>query len=215
MTDALLAAGFKFNPNDPAHRRSANESRYTVFRLPYPSVTHGEGSLRPEIQIELAPWPLRQPAETLSVSSFVAEALRRPAEVERITCVSVTQTAAEKYVALTRRIAAQLIGPAANQDSTLVRHVYDLHAIRGHYDLDDIVTLIERIIPHDANLFGGQFPDYRTDPLGQTRLAVRALSERKEYEQQYANFLRDMVFGDRPTFTAAMNTVNEITARLK
>jgi predicted nucleotidyltransferase component of viral defense system len=34
VTDALLAAGFAFDPQNPAHRRSANESRYTVFKLP-------------------------------------------------------------------------------------------------------------------------------------------------------------------------------------
>jgi predicted nucleotidyltransferase component of viral defense system len=54
VTDALLAAGFVFDPQNPAHRRSANESRYTVFKLPYPSLARGEGALRPEIQIELA-----------------------------------------------------------------------------------------------------------------------------------------------------------------
>lgn len=135
VTDALLAADFDFDPSNPAHRRSANESRYTVFRLPYPSLARGQGALRLEIQIELAPWPRRQASIDLPVSSFVAEAFRRPPEVERIACVTITQTAAEKFVALTRRVAGQLAQPDKPQDPTLVRHLYDLYLIRGHYDL--------------------------------------------------------------------------------
>lgn len=52
MTDALLAAGFPFDPANPAHRQSRNASRYTIYRLPYASMKAGEGTLRPEIQIE-------------------------------------------------------------------------------------------------------------------------------------------------------------------
>ena len=90
MTDALLRAGFRFDPGNPAHRKSANESRYTIYRLPYEALSR-EGALRPEIQIEAAVWPLRRPAVTLSVSSFVAEGLKRPPEVASIGCVSITQ----------------------------------------------------------------------------------------------------------------------------
>jgi Nucleotidyl transferase AbiEii toxin, Type IV TA system len=34
ITQALLGAGFTFDPNDPANRKSGNESRYTIYRLP-------------------------------------------------------------------------------------------------------------------------------------------------------------------------------------
>lgn len=210
MTDALLAAGFVFDPDNPAHRRSANESRYTVFRLPYPSVERGEGALRPEIQIEVAPWPLREPPVSLTVSSFVAEAFGRPAEVGKIDCVSITQTAAEKFVALTRRVAARLERPEEEQDPALIRHVYDLHVIRGHYDLPRAAALIQNIMPHDAQVFGSQFPAYRADPLGQTRRAIEALETLPEYGNHYAGFLRSMVYGERPAFEVAMGTVRQI-----
>jgi hypothetical protein len=97
MTDALLRVGFRFDPGNPAHRKSGNESRYTIYRLPYEPLSRGEGALRPEIQIEAAVWPLRRPALELPVSSFMAEALKRPPEVASIACVSITQTAAEKF----------------------------------------------------------------------------------------------------------------------
>ncbi len=34
VTRSLLDAGFRFDPYNPAHRESGNESRYTIYRLP-------------------------------------------------------------------------------------------------------------------------------------------------------------------------------------
>jgi predicted nucleotidyltransferase component of viral defense system len=68
LTRALLAAGFRFDPQNPAYRDSRNESRYTIFRLPYEPLLKGAGALRPEIQIEVAVWPLRVPAVELPIA---------------------------------------------------------------------------------------------------------------------------------------------------
>jgi predicted nucleotidyltransferase component of viral defense system len=130
ITDALLEAGFKFDPRNPHHRESGNASRYTLYRLPYSPLAAGEGSLRPEIQIETAVWPLRSPAVELSVTSFVAEALKLPPEVPVIPCASIVETVAEKFVALTRRAGAEFADAGGPRDSTLARHVYDIHVLR-------------------------------------------------------------------------------------
>jgi predicted nucleotidyltransferase component of viral defense system len=68
ITKALLQAGSLFDPENPRHRESGNASRYTLYRLPYAPITAGEGTLRPEIQIETAVWPLRRPVVDRSVS---------------------------------------------------------------------------------------------------------------------------------------------------
>ena len=62
ITSALLLAGFQFDPDNAAHRDSGNASRYTIYHLPYAPIVAGEGTLRPEIQIETAVWPLRLPS---------------------------------------------------------------------------------------------------------------------------------------------------------
>lgn len=59
IATALLDAGFQFDPESPDHRESGNASRYTLYRLPYSPIAAGQGSLRPEIQVEMAVWPLR------------------------------------------------------------------------------------------------------------------------------------------------------------
>ena len=99
ITHALLNAGFQFDPKNEAHRDSGNASRYTIYRLPYPPIAAGEGSLRPEIQIETAVWPLRLPSIEQSVTSFWAEAFKQPAEVSSIACVALTETVAENCCA--------------------------------------------------------------------------------------------------------------------
>jgi Nucleotidyl transferase AbiEii toxin, Type IV TA system len=93
ITEALLGAGFKFDPADLAIESPATKGCYTIYRLPYEAVTTGEGALRPTIQIETAVWPLRRPAIELPVVSFMAEALQRPPEVAGIDCVSILEAA--------------------------------------------------------------------------------------------------------------------------
>jgi predicted nucleotidyltransferase component of viral defense system len=75
VTAALLAAGFRFDPDSRAHRDSGNATRYTIYRLPYPPIAAGEGALRPEIKIETAVWPVRLPMgrETWPARAMIVE----------------------------------------------------------------------------------------------------------------------------------------------
>ncbi|MBS0366355.1 MAG: nucleotidyl transferase AbiEii/AbiGii toxin family protein [Proteobacteria bacterium] len=206
MTDALLRAGFQFDPANPEHLKMGNQNRYTVYRLPYEPLARGQGALRPEIKIEVAVWPLWRPALQLPVASFFSEARQAPAEIASIGCVSITQTAAEKFVALTRKTAAELADAVGPRDPTLARHIYDLHIIRDHFDVAEVASLALEIARQDAEVFGNQFPAYRDDPAAETRRAVEALAGDPRYVQRYAEFQRDMVYGDRPAYSDAMQT---------
>ena len=215
VTDALLRAGFQFDPANPEHRRSSNESRYTLFRLPYEPLSRGQGTLRPEIKIEMAVWPLRRPTVELPVASFMAEAHRYAPEVASIPCVSIVQTAAEKFVALTRRTAAELAEAEGPRDPTLARHVYDLHVVRETFDVGQVAEMAHAIVPEDAAIFGHQFPAYREDPIAQTMRAVEALAGDGRYAQRYAEFQRDMVYGPQLPYGDALATVQSIAARFR
>jgi hypothetical protein len=213
VTAALQFAGFDFDPANRNHRDSRNESRYTIFRLPYAPALRGEGVLRPEIQIEIAVWPLHCPSVALPIRSFVAEAYGRPAEIESLACVSVTQTAAEKFVALTRRAAAEIAGAGGPRDSTLVRHLYDLHAIRSHYDPAEAASLARTIMQQDALVFGNQFPAYRDDPISETRKALAALATNPAYARSYEDFQRYMVYGEAASFDACLAALDELAVQ--
>ena len=59
ITNALLAAGFAFDPDDETCRVSMYKGQYTKYMLPYEPLAHGQG-LRPHVQIETSVWPLRR-----------------------------------------------------------------------------------------------------------------------------------------------------------
>lgn len=207
VTEALRGAGFAV---DELLTSSSNDSRYTVWQLPYQTDLATSEGLRPTVQIELTYAGLRQPPVMLPVSSFVAEAYGRAPEVPGIACVTTAQTAAEKLVALTRRTAMELAGLSRDPDPTLIRHVYDLHAMREHVDLGAVAALARDIAAVDAQAFRNQYPAYATDIAGETRKAVTALLTGPSHRQRYDNFVAAMMYGERVGFEQAIATVSEI-----
>lgn len=204
VTAALQAAGFAFNPENAI--RSKDDNGYTVYQLPYATDGAGE-ELRPTIQIELKHTTLRLPRVILPVSSFVAEALNRAPEVPAIECASVTETAAEKLVSLTRRTAMDLAGLSRDFDPALVRHIYDLHVLRDHIDRDTVIALAREIAATDADEFRNQYPAYHADIIGETFKALDALRTDPVYRERYDRFLAIMVYGQKWAFDEAMETV--------
>jgi predicted nucleotidyltransferase component of viral defense system len=215
ITGALHKAGFTFDPKNPDHLKSNYESRYTLYRLPYEPIAAGQGTLRPEIQIETSVWPMRRPPVERSVISFVAEAFKRPPEVPAIACAAIAETAAEKFVGLTRRAGAELAGVQRDRDPTLVRHIYDLHVIRDHYDGADVADLAREIMLADAETYGHKFPAYRDDPLAETLRAVEGIATDVGFARGYATFGRDMVYGEGPAFETAIATLKSLAELLK
>jgi len=213
VTQSLLDAGFQFDPKDNACKHSQNENRYTVWQIPYDSVGGAGQGLRPTIQIELTYASLRLPAVTLPVSSFVAEAYQHPPEMPALACVSVTQTAAEKLVALTRRTAMDLAGLSRDADPALVRHIYDLHMMRDLIDPGQVAALACDIAAADASEFRNQYPAYAADIAGETRKALDALSTDPVHRARYTEFVAAMVYGEKAEFEEAMSTVTNLAGR--
>jgi hypothetical protein len=210
ITKALLDAAFEFDPANPEHRHSRAESRYTLFRLPYPTRGDIGGGLRPSVQVELLVAPARTEPVLRPVSSFVAEALKAPPEIESVACISVLETAADKLVALTRRAAIELAGEEGEADPTLVRHIYDLHAIRPHVDAKAVSELARIVATADAIQFAGQHAAYRDDPLGISARALAALAGHEAYAARYRAFVDEMVYGEIVDYNTALEAVREL-----
>ena len=169
--------------------------------------------MRPTIQIETAVWPLRRPAIDLPVISFVAEALQRPPEVAKIECVSILETAADKFVGLTRRAGAELAG-LDEPDPTLVRHLHDLHALREHYDPAEVAALAREVMLADAEAYGNQFPAYRENPMRETLRAVEGLAADPAYAQRYGEFQRLMVYGENVDYSDCIGTLRNLAGQM-
>jgi hypothetical protein len=210
VSAALQAAGFAFDPADKSLAWARDEGRYAVWQMPYASESAAGEGLRPAIKVELNYAPLRRPTVMLPVSSFVAEATGRAPEVPQLACVSVTQTAGEKLVSLTRRTAMEMAGASRDPDPALVRHIYDLHMMRALIAPSEVAALARAIAETDAQEFASQYPAYAADIAGETRKALDALRTDPLHRQRYDRFMADMVYGERPEFDAAMMTVVEL-----
>ena len=212
VTRALQDTGFAFDAANKASLRSQNENRYTVWQIPYDSAGGAGQGLRPTIQIELTWSLLRLPAVTLPVTSFVAEAYGRPPEIPALACVSVTQTAAEKLVALTRRTAMEMAGLSRDIDPALIRHVLDIGRIDFPTNAGQVAALAGEIARADAIEFRNQYPAYADDLAGETRKALDALHTDPMHARRYADFIAAMVYGEQPEFDEAMSTVTALAA---
>ena len=201
---ALQAEGFHIGPED---MRSRDENQYTLYNLHYAQDAAVASTLRPTIQVELNYAQLRLPAVLMPVSSFVAEAFERIPEVEAMPCVSVSETAAEKLVSLTRRTAMELRGLSRAPDPNLVRHIYDLYAIHTYIDRAVVIELARDIAQADAEEFSSQYPAYVNDIAGETHYACVALLSDAAIRERYAQFMSDMVYGTDIDFDEAVNVI--------
>jgi hypothetical protein len=191
------------------------EGRYSIYHLPYEPVAKGTGALRPEIQIETAVFPLRRDAVQRSVSSFVAEGYSKPPEIPSIDCASILETVADKLVGLTRRAGAELAGLRKERDTTLVRHIHDLHAVRGKYEPAEVAKLAREIMTDEAARRADDFPAYKADPLAETLKAIDGIAASADYATDYGTFRRDMVYGGGVDFAVAIGTLKELGEHLR
>ena len=145
--------------------------------------------------------------------SFMAEALQRPPEVASIACASILETAADKFVALTRRAGAELAG-LAEPDPTLVRHLHDLRALRPHYDPKEVAALAREIVPADAAARDHKSPAYSAYPMREMRRTIELLEANAGYANQFDEFRRVMVYGDTPAYEASLGTLRELESFL-
>ena len=62
---------------------------------------------------------------------------------------------------------------------------------------------------------GDKFPAWQKDPLGETLRAIEGIPNDKVFVDGYADFQRDMVYGDNvPDFDTAVATLKELAQRL-
>ena len=96
-----------------------------------------------------------------------------------------------------------------------MRHVYDLHVVRSHYDPAAVIALAREIIRADVEAYGHQFPAYRENPVAETLRAVAGLATDDRFASYYAAFLRDMVYGEAPDFRTALATISALADGLR
>jgi hypothetical protein len=62
---------------------------------------------------------------------------------------------------------------------------------------------------------GDKFSAWQKDPLGETLRALEGIPKDKVFIDEYADFQRDLVYGEKPDFAAAMESLNALADQLK
>lgn len=130
-----------------------------------------------------------------------------------IDCISSDETAIEKWVGLTRRIAA-IERQYCYDDATLVRHVYDLNAIKKADRIKDtFYDLAEIIINSDAKQFKNQHPEYFNNPAAEIYQSLQILKNKPVWKERYQQFTDSMVYEKitMPAYDSAIQTLEEIS----
>lgn len=206
----LEAAGFAVEGNYVVKQ----SDRYVRYDLPYDPIATGEGVLRPEIKIEIASFPICKAPEQRPVSSFITEANGADPEAMAVQCVSLTETAADKFVALGRRAGFAFSG-LGEMDHTLVRHIYDLSRMDGRYDLDEAVAIAHTTMQAEAASRADDYPAYKADPKTETLRTFEIMVEHAGFIEHYNKLLGDLVYGDQPEFFLAFGAVQRFAQRVR
>ena len=212
---SLLEGGFEFaNKDGPIAK---NENRLVEFPLRYGGMKSSNHVIRDHLKVEMVFCRIRLATQNKSIKSLLHEVADRPAELENIECISVTETAAEKLISLTRRVAGAIEGTKPEvTDRFIVRHIYDIHAIVKSRDFDGATTieLGRAIAAQDADQYAAWFPCYREDPRLWTSHAINHLASSDQPRSDYEEFLAAMVYGHKTPYDDALASVRELACRL-
>jgi hypothetical protein len=186
--------------------------------LDYQSTYPKSYSLRSQILAEFTYDKIQYATENLPITSLIMETLGADDGLssKQISCVAVLETAAEKWVSITRRIAA-VDREYITKDKALIRHLYDLSKIEKAGLLDDTYhNLIKIVVHRDREQFKNQYPEYFNDPIGEIDLSIKLLSEDPSWEKNYEHFLNDMVYEKNPpNYEEALSIIHRIRESLK
>lgn len=212
VVDAIKQAGFEL---PEAQIRARNNGKYTYFNLEYPTQFERNAGLRPHILMELNLSELRTQTVDLPVRTLIDEAVDRDQQKTSaisVKCISILEAAAEKWVALTRRIGAVERGHD-RPDPSLIRHLYDLNAIAETNKFDSsFAELVNAIILQDKEQFKNQFIEYQEDPVLETQRSLSALLTESKYEMNYNDFVQTMVFsGQGPEYNKAILAITKLS----
>lgn len=195
-----------------------NEGRYSRIDLTYPSSFETNEGLRPHILLEFTLSDVRRDVVDLPVKTLIETNLKNVVLLPpRLTsCVTVDETAIEKWVGLTRRIIAIERG-YHEDDKSLIRHVYDLNAIQQADKIHDIFfTLAKGIVINDAKQFKNQHPEYSVNPSDEIKQSLALLRTKPEWGERYQEFIETMVYGNNTAldYSNALTVIEDISEKV-
>ena len=205
LIDALVSGGFVINPENV---KVFYEGRYMSIRASFEG-GGGLSYLKPHIAIDCFLGELELEPQVKDISSMVKVYLGNESDhiFFPVPCVALDETAAEKWVALIRRVAGAA-RKERDSDKHLVRHLYDLYQLSDKKCLSDKYYLvIEKVLQKEQAMFELHASE-ANDLLSNSKLALQDLRGNPKWEEHWNFFLEQMVYHpDKPTFERAMVVV--------
>lgn len=192
---AISDAGFVL---DDQKIHVSNAGQFMRIELDYPTLFPLIQSMRQNLLLEFISIETKIPILQLPVTTLIKQTLRDKIDhpVSTINCVSVLETAAEKWVAFTRRLASINRGYRAF-DGSLIRHLYDLHIISQAYSLGQPFTdLVICLISEDKNRYKNQNPEYDIQPAQESKTIINSLHSSTDWQKEWDAFMQAMVFNE-------------------
>jgi predicted nucleotidyltransferase component of viral defense system len=192
-----------------------NEGKYMRIDLTYPTLFDSNEVLRPHLLLEFTLSETRLPTKELGIKSIIEDTITIDpiSPSSPINCISVNETAIEKWVSLTRRISA-IHKKYDADDATLIRHLYDLNAIQQAAVLDNsFFDLANVIVEQDGKQFRNQHPEYASEPINEILNSINLLKTQTIWKSRYQNFIDAMVY-DRnyvPDFDTSIASIETIS----
>lgn len=173
--------------------------------------------LKPHVAIECFLDGLALEPETREFTTLVKLTLGDKCEHTAfpVVCVALDETAAEKWVALTRRVANSQI-KTRQSDKHLVRHLYDLYHLKTSGLLTgDYRNITHAIVEQDRSQFKKYNAAYEIDPIHVSELALDALCKESQWRDHWDHFLAQMVYeANKPSFDKAYGQLQQLSQEI-
>lgn len=208
LIQILIKNGFPINKDKIKVR---DEGNFMRFWAPYDTLYPDLHTFKPDILLEFIKIGTKTPTVNLPVTTLIKQTLGKAIDhaEKNIDCVSVTETAAEKWVALTRRVARAEANGYRNSDMKLIRHIYDLNAIAMQNVIGtEFSDLVSNIVLEERLRYKNHSETYYLDPVQEIKKAIDALRTNPIWQNYWHKFTTVMVFQrEKPKFEEVIKTL--------
>ena len=189
-----------------------NEGQYMQIRAHYPSLYPVTEGIKPYISLDFFLGNVkREPVEKL-VTTLIKNILGEKVVYDEfpVLCLDIIETASEKWVGLTRRVATSK-HREYYKDPNLVRHLYDLYKIeKKGFFTDEFPHLVSEIILSDRLHFKNHNADYYKDPISEIKRAINELQKSTEWHHNWDVFCDAMIYEkNKPSYQLVMDNFIE------
>ncbi len=183
---------------------SRNSSRFFTLMIQYPKERHRNISLRPEIKLECTFIEETLDGYHNKDIEPIVNGFTKESDSISVPCLSLLETCADKISALTWRVLNR-VRSREGDDVTIIRHLYDLHALFiTDIDKEQLNMKVRQIFNRDRKR-GGILQCF--DDAFSNLISI--LKSDEQYRIEYQYYVLNMCYGqnDPPTYNQVLNSL--------